>query len=126
MENQQNNHKTWWDEKNEIIRIQVLGDFSGQDAEGTANKIAEIKDQFPDKKLGLLVGMELATTPSSQARKIIVEKIYKDPTIEKIATVSQSLIVRTINNFLAKASGLKEVKVEQFPTEEEALKWLKE
>jgi len=66
-----------------------------------------------------------ATIPSSQVRKIIVEKIYKDPDLEKIAYITSSIVVRTVNRFLIKASGISGDKTKMFATEEEALKWLR-
>ncbi len=125
MENQLSNHKTWWDEKNEVIRLQVFGDYNEQDAQNTVDKITEIKQKFPGRKLRFLIDLTQATTPSSQARKIIAEKIYKDPDLEKISAVTPSILVRTVNSFLIRASEEND-KVKMFATEEEALKWLKE
>jgi len=118
-------HKIWWDENNEVIRLQVFGDYDEQDAQKTADGIVEIKQKFSGKQLRFLIDLTKANKPSSKARNIIVEKIYKDPDLEKIAAIASSILVRTINSFLITASGLGSDKVKMFKTEHEALKWLR-
>lgn len=120
----QKKHKTWWDEENKIIRLQVFGDYDEQDAQNTVDKIAETKQRFLGKSPSFLIDLTKANKLSSKARKIIVEKIYKDPKLNRIATIASSVLVRTINSFLITASGLEADKVKMFKTEEEALKWL--
>jgi len=118
-------HKTWWDEENEVIRLQVFGDYDEQDAGNTVSKITESKNQSPGIKFKFLIDLSQANKPSSKARKIIVEKIYKDQDLEKIACVADSVLVRTVNSFLIKAAGIGSDKVKVVKNEQEALKWLK-
>ncbi|MFH1565488.1 MAG: hypothetical protein ABIC82_06680, partial [bacterium] len=105
MTKNQKQHKTWWDEENKIIRLQVLGYYDGQDAQNTVDKIAEIKQQFSGVKLKFFIDLFQANKPSSEARKIIVEKMYKDLDLEKIACVANTILIRTVNKFLITASG---------------------
>ncbi len=126
MPGNQKQHKTWWDENEKVIRLQVFGNYDDQDAQNNVNGVAAIKQKFPGEKLKFLIDLAKATTPSSKARKIIVEKVYKDPDLGRISAVTPSLLVRTVNSFMIKASRLGSDKVRMFATEEEALKWLKE
>lgn len=115
-----------WDEKNQIIKATVIGNFDEKEAEIHVDKITEIKAQFPDKEIRLFVDLNKAGIPSSKARKIVVDKIFKDPDIKKIANLFSSVLIKTINNFLVKASGQDGNKMKAFSSEQEALKWLKE
>jgi 16S rRNA U1498 N3-methylase RsmE len=78
------------------------------------------------KKLNFLIDLDKANKPTSKARKIIIEKIYKDPELNKITVIATSVLVRTVNNFLIKAAELGSDRIQMFPAEKEALKWLKE
>ena len=117
--------KVWWDEKDGIIQTQIFGLNNEQDVINTVSKIAEIKQKFPGKKLRDFIDLSQASKPSSRARKVIAEKIYKDPDLKRIALVSKSLINKTIQNFLIRATSESD-KIKMFDTKKEALKWLKE
>lgn len=117
--------KVWWDEKDKVIRLRVWGRNDEQDVNGLVAKIAEIKRDFPGEKLRILLDLIQASAPSAPARKIIAKEIYKDPAIDKIAAIAPSILVRTVNSFLMKVSGVSDSKVKMFAAEAEALKWLK-
>ena len=126
METNSCKHKTWWDEKEEVIKHQVSGPYSEQDADELLKETAEIKQRFHAKKLRALLDLSGAGKVTSEARKMIAEKVYQDPDLEKIASFGLSSFARVVNSFMLKATGVSGDKVRVFDTEENALKWLKE
>ncbi len=125
MEIYKHEHKTWWDEKEGVIKHQVSGPYNDQDAGELLKKIAEVKQQFHGKKLRALLDLSEACNVTSKSRKIIAEKVYKDPDLEKIASFGLSTFARVVNSFMIKASGVGNDKVRTFETEEGAIQWLK-
>ena len=119
-------HKTWWDEREGVIRHQVSGPYDEQDAGELVKEIGEIKRRFHGKKPKALLDLSGAGKVTSGARKLIVERIYRDPDLVKIASFGLSIFARVVNSFMIKATGVSSDKVRVFDTEENALKWLKE
>lgn len=127
MNNQQkDSHKNYWSKLDRAIVIQVTGPYDEKDAQKSSDTIAEIKQQFPSKRLNLLIGLSKANKVSSEARKIIIEQIYKDPDLGKIATFGQDQVARLVNRFMIKASSLGSDRIKVFETKEQAIEWFKE
>jgi len=125
-DNAESKHKNYWDKIDQAIITEVSGGYDEQDAQETSKAITEIQQQFPGKRLKFLIDLTKANKVSSQARKIIAEKIYKDPDLGKIATFGQDNVARLVNRFMIKASGLGSDRIKVFETKEQAFKWLKE
>ena len=119
-------YKIWWDEKEGILRGQIIGD---QDEE-SAKRILEKSDKLTAslngrgiKVVNSLYDMSRAGTASSKARKIFAES-FKKSTSSKTALFGGGVVQRTIAKFIFTFSGVKNMRY--FDTEDEALRWLKE
>ena len=118
-------HRTWWDDEYKVVMTQIVGEFDESDARGLLKHLFEIKRKFPRRKLNYLIDLSRTEKPSSKAREVIVKQVYSSPMWRKIATFGQSAIIRTINGWMIRASGLKSDKIRMFAGGEDALKWLK-
>jgi len=113
--------KAWWDEENKIGRIKIEGNPDEKMANELFDKVDEINSKMSGKTSWLVDPGD--NRPSSRLRKVIAERFYSDPGIEKQAVLTTSTVIKVIMQFVMKASGRKNVRA--FANEEEALKWLK-
>lgn len=116
--------KVWWDEQNGIVRYEHLADvqMSEELAQAIAQALQNIFEKHP--QVGLLVNtIRAKSIPGSKARKALSELVRSLPNI-KIAIVNSSIAIRVTLNFVLQMGGHTDHKV--FPTEAEALAWLKE
>ncbi len=113
--------KVWWDEENKIGRIKMEGNPDDETPNELFDKLDEINSKIPGKTSWLVDPGNIR--PSSRLRKMIAERIYKNPEIEKHAVLTTSVATKVIIQFIIKASGRKNVRA--FASEGEAKRWLK-
>ncbi len=126
MKENQLKFKVWWDEKEGIIRGEIIGDQNEEDARKILGKTAKLTASLNKKgikPIGSLYDMTKAGKASSKARRIYADS-FKNGTLAKTALFGGGVVQKTIANFVFSFSGTKNAKY--FVTEEEALKWLKE
>ena len=114
-------YKIWWDEKEEIIRAVIIGEFDEQLRREYKEENRKLFEQF-GSKVNALVDVSQVTKTTSYGRQIGTE-VVQHPNVGDLAFVGASTFVRTVANFITRAAGKKNIK--HFATEEEALKWLK-
>lgn len=108
MEMNSHKHHAWWDEKEGVVKHQVSGPFGEQDADEFLKKTAEIKQRFHGKKIRVLLDLSEAGKVAPEARRMIVEKVYQDPDLKKIASFGLSSFARVVNSFMIRAAGGKQ------------------
>ncbi len=114
--------KVWWDEENKIGRIKMEGNSDDETPIELFDKLDEINSKIPGKTSWLVDPGNIR--PSSRFRKMIAERFYENPKIEKHAVLTTSTAIKVIMQFIMKATGRKNVRA--FANEGEALRWLKE
>ena len=120
--NEFNDHKIFWDEKYEVVRLVIEGDVDEKIAEWLLTETDKIATQYGNN-LEWLLELRKVKSSSSRGRKVISEAVGHT-SIRKYAMVGAPTFIKTVSNFIISASGKKNAK--HFSTEEEALKWLNE
>ncbi len=116
------NYRLWWDENHQIARGSVSGQLAEPDAEVFSRVIQEMHLQHGE--VDWLIDLKDAgKAPSSKARKILAEAMASVDSGTFIFT-GASILLRTLANFLAHASG--KTNIRHFATNEEAFTWLED
>ncbi len=89
-----------------------------------SNKLIKIAKEKGMKKFLLLIDMNKASKPSTEARKIFVKMSEKEENTMKMALFGLHAVARVLASFLMGTSKNKNMQF--FKTKEDALKWLKE
>ncbi len=121
----QEKFKIWWDEKERIIRGEIIGDQNEEDARKILEKTVKLTTSLNKKGIkliGSLHDMSKAGRASSRARRIYADS-FKNGILAKTALFGGGVVQKTIANFIFSFSDTKNAKY--FVTEEEALRWLK-
>ena len=126
MNNKQQEYKVWWDEENEIGRIYIIGEVDEEMTRGMIEEGNQISEQY-GKRIGWLIDLTKLTKPlvSLKIRKAMADAI-KLVSRGKIAVIGMSTFIKVALNFVLMATNRKDIKINFFSIEEEALKWLKE
>jgi len=123
MDNQnQPKFNAWWDEKNNIVRVEFFGDQEEKDADLFANKVREFANAHGGK-VRILTDGRKGGKSSTTARKIYYD-LFESGIIEKSALFGLGFVPRVIANFVHYRKSTTKAKI--FEKEEEALKWLLE
>jgi hypothetical protein len=127
MENKtQQEYKVWWDEENKIGRIYIIGEVNEEMITPLIKEASLIADRH-GKQIGWLIDLTKITKSllSLKVRKIMTDAM-KLVSRGHIAVIGMSTLIKVVLGFVIKATNRKDIKINFFSTEEEALKWLKE
>jgi UDP-N-acetylmuramyl pentapeptide synthase len=111
----------WWDEKEEVLREKPCGDIDEAYAKSMSEELFKQANTKPGNVL-VLTDMSDGGSATSAARKIFAEEL-KNKKYSKHAFFGLTTFTRILVSFIVRASGVQNVGY--FPTEQEALKWLK-
>ncbi|MBC8505082.1 MAG: STAS/SEC14 domain-containing protein [Anaerolineales bacterium] len=111
-----------WNDENGVLRVQAAGQINLESVDWILSTLDEIVKQ-DQAQLALLIPMNQIAKVTPRARKAVA-KIRQHKDIRKIAYFGGSTFMRTLVNPSTAATGRKNTR--QFPTEEEALRWLLE
>jgi len=103
--------------------IHVIEQLKMTDESAQAEVEAMIKLSREHNSHKLLVDIASIQVPTAKQRKIISDGL-KQIKFEKAALISNSVVIKTVANFIVSAAGHKQF--EFFNSEKEALAWLKE
>ena len=115
-------YEIWWDDKKEIVKGQVFGVIDEKAAQGILKETIFLA-RNKENKIEWLVDLSHMTKVTSKARKLLAEATGHS-SINKIAFSGASTFVRTVVNFISRASGQKNAR--HFHSEKAALLWLKD
>ena len=116
-------YKVWLDMKTRLGRVDVYG----RTDEDTALKIKEemVKLMDKNKKIKWLINMDNVKQPPVTKARRILSKIPDHPNFNRTALFGASTTMRVAVGFILSISGKKNL-INNFATEEEAIKWLNE
>ena len=115
-------HKTWYDEENELLRLSVIGPYSTQEALALGKSFQELLEGKPRRQL--MVDLSDAGKMKSRETRKIQNEILKDAEITDVAYVGAAAASRMIAKVMMKLGSLNTA-TDFFKTDEEALSWLK-
>ena len=116
-------HKTWYDEQHGILRLQVVGEYSSQEARDLGKTWNELLQGKPYRQL--VVDLSQAGRMESRETRKIQNDCLKEAEITDIVFVGASSATRMIAKVLVKLSSLNAY-TEFFRTNDEAIKWIKD
>ena len=119
--------KLWWDEKEEVIRIKVIGSQDVKEARDFEKKLMSLVDELKNKGVKYIDGISDSTesgiSSNADVRKVFAEclqnEIFKE---SRIAMFGLKGSVKMVVKFLLPLGGLSK-NVKLFDTEKEALEW---
>lgn len=115
-------HKTWYDEENELLRLAVIGPYSTQEAIALRKSFHELLEGKPRRQL--MVDLTEAGKMESRETRKVQNDILKEAEITDVAYVGAAAATRMIAKVLMKLGSLNAV-TDFFKTDDQALSWLK-
>jgi len=119
------NFKLWWDEKEGVMRGQIIGSQNEEDAKRMVNGVSEFVDSLNRKGISdiyALFDMNEAGSASAKARDILKD-LVKSRIYRKIALYGGGVVQRVIAKYVF--TIIESENVRYFAYEREALRWLK-
>ena len=115
-------HKVWYDEENELLRLAVIGPYSTQEAK-------DLEKSFHELLVGkayrqLLVNLSGAGPMESRETRKIQNEILKEIEITDVAYVGAAAAPRMIAKVMMKLGSLN-ASTEFVKTDDEGITWLK-
>ncbi len=115
-------HKTWYDEENELLRLAVIGPYSTQEALELAKSFHSLLEGKPYRQL--IVNLAEAGKMESRETRKTQNNILKEAEITDVAYVGAAAAPRMIAKVMMKLGSLNAF-TDFFQTEGEAIKWMK-
>jgi len=112
-----------WRKEDEIIIGKFWGEQGEEDARKFVEEITKLMETMEGKRC-ILIDASEGSKSGARARKIYVEFAKSIKETDKVTIFGLGTLIKVIATFIVRAAGKENVKF--FPTEEEALKWLKE
>lgn len=111
----------------QIVKLTIRGDISDEDGERFLKDIIAYRDSNPPDKqlLHYLVDSSHQGKLTARTRKIFTDQ-SRTSDVGKVAVFGSNRFVRVMATFMIKASGRKNLSIQFFETEDEALAWLQE
>ncbi|MBN2246782.1 MAG: STAS/SEC14 domain-containing protein [Candidatus Aminicenantes bacterium] len=120
-------HKVSYDEKNELVRIDVIGGIDEGDPEEMNQKFLKNVEGKPYKQLLIDLRESDPTGGHNERRKELYDAVA-DAGFEDVALFGTTSATRLVVKVIIKLGtmGKRKMNIEFFKTEEEAVNWLKE
>ena len=115
-------HKTWYDEENELLRLEVIGLYSTQEAIALGKSFQDLLEGKPRRQL--LVDLTGAGKMESRETRKIQNDILKEAEITDVAYVGAAAAPRMIAKVMMKLGSLNAA-TDFFKTGDEGMSWLK-
>ena len=115
-------HKVWYDEKNQVVRLQVIGVYSSQEAEESGKLYKDVLEGKPYRQL--IVDLSQSGEMESRETRKITNNYLKQAEFSDVAYFGANSTRRMIAKVLMKLSSLN-IFSDFFKNEEEAINWLK-
>lgn len=115
-------HKAWYDEENELLRVKVVGPYSSEDALAMGKFGQELLEGKPFRQL--IVDLTASTTMEGRETRKIQNRILKELGITDVAYVGAIAFVRVFAKVMMKLGSLSAA-TDFFKTDDDALRWLK-
>jgi hypothetical protein len=115
-------HKIWYDDENQVLHQQVIGNFTTEDA----LKSERLSKEFlQDKQIRqLIVDLSAGGKMENRETRQIATRLFSDQKITDVAYIGATSATRMIAKVLMKLGNMK-ASIDFFKTEQEALTWLK-
>lgn len=114
-------HKAWYDEENDLLRVKVIGHYSTQDAVDLGKIGQELLEGKSRRQL--IVDLTESTTMESRETRSVQNRVLKELGFTDVAYVGATAAVRIVAKVLMKLGSLNAA-VDFFKTEDKALGWL--
>lgn len=115
-------HKIWYDQDNEVLRQQVIGEYSSQEARESGAEYSNGLEEKPYRHL--IVDLSQAGKMQDRQTRKITNESLENADISAVAFVGATAATRMIAKVLMKL-GSSRIATDFFKTDEEALAWLK-
>jgi hypothetical protein len=116
-------HKAWYDEENDLLRVKVVGPYSTKDALAMGKFGQELLEGKPYRQL--IVDLTASTTMEGRETRKIQNRILEELGITDVAYVGAKAFVRVFAKVMMKLGSL-DAATDFFKTDDEALRWLKD
>jgi polyhydroxyalkanoate synthesis regulator phasin len=114
-------HKTWYDEENELLRLAVIGPYSTKEALELGKSFNELLDGKPQRQL--IVNLVEAGKMESRETRKTQNNILKEAEITDVAYVGAAAAPRMIAKVMMKLGSLNAA-TDFFKTDDEAISWI--
>jgi hypothetical protein len=116
-------HKAWYDEENDLLRVKVIGPYYTQDA----IDLGKIGEKLLDGRARrqLIVDLKDSTTMESRETRKVQSRVLEELGITDVAYVGATAAVRIVAKVLMKIGSLNAA-ANFFKTDDQALIWLKD
>ena len=116
-------HKTWYDDENELLRLTVTGPYSTLQARELGESFHGLLEGKPYRQL--LVNLSEAGKMESRETRQVQNEILKDAEITDVAYIWAAAAPRMIAKVLMKLGSLNAA-TDFFKTDDEGINWLKD
>jgi len=116
-------HKVWFDEDAGILRMELKGLFTAEDAPEFFSLVDKLYKDKPHRNVLCDLSEGSAVVPKDKEYRKWLMKMYNDSNFEKIAITNIHPTLRILVKVIVAAIG-KTGQMKFFKTEEEALAWL--
>ena len=115
-------HKLWYDEENELLRLEVIGPYTTQEAKDLGKSFHEQLQGKANRQL--LVNLSKAGAMESRETRKIQNEVLKELEITDVAYIGAAAAPRMIAKVLMKLGSLNAA-IAFFKTDDEGMSWLK-
>jgi hypothetical protein len=115
-------HKSWYDEENELLRLAVIGAYSTQEAIAMGNSFHSLLEKKSYRQL--VVNLSEAGKMESRETRKVQNDILKKTEITDVAYVGAPAAPRMIAKVLMKMGSL-DAATNFFKNDDDAISWLK-
>ena len=115
-------HKIWYDQDNEVLRQEVIGAYSSQEAKASG---AEYRKELEGKAVRhLIVDLTQAGKMQDRQTRKTTSECLEDAEIDAVAFVGATAATRMIAKVLMKL-GFNKIATDFFKADKDAVAWLK-
>lgn len=115
-------HKMWYDETNDIMYLEFVGDYLFSDVEPILNTIRSTLNDKPIRQM--IIKMSDTGKVENRATREASNKGMQEANITEVAFVGGSAANRMIARVLLK-TGIVKIKGDFFKNDDDAIEWLK-
>ena len=115
-------HKLWFDEENDILMFQIIGDYATEEARGSEALMRNAFENRPFQQL--IVDLSQAGPMESRETRKIQNESMRKAGVTHTAFVGAGAAIRMIARVMIKL-GSENLPSQFFATTEEAISWLK-
>jgi len=114
-------HKIWYDQDNEVLRQEVIGAYSSQEAKDSSLEYKNCLEDKPYRQL--IVDLSQAGKMQDRQTRKITSESLEDADISAVAFVGATAATRMIAKVLMKL-GSNNISTNFFKADDEAVNWL--